>query len=263
MPNPQAIETIHRLWDELALIPASAPEQRLQAVLEGVGRLIGARHGLWLSACRVGDQPDEDVLSGWRALSVYFMGELDTDQATYERALKKLDRGGRGLAEADESTLNHLRQSGRFRATRLVDHVSPGYFDSPFFADHYASRDIRDRLFVVLPVSADVESYFMFDRMVDQPAFEPDTCDIAAYAFRSLTWFVRQLHLGYGQIAAAEPLTPMERLVLRYLLKGLAQKSIARQAHHSPNTTRQHVKNIFCKFNVRSRAELLSLWLGG
>ncbi|MFT6554775.1 hypothetical protein [Alloalcanivorax venustensis] len=73
---------------------------------------------------------------------------------------------------------------------------------------HYLGRGITDRLFVVMPVNEDVESYFMFDRLRGQPDFTPQDLEIASYALRSLGWLNRQIHLSYGQLMADAPLTP-------------------------------------------------------
>lgn len=127
---------------------------------------------------------------------------------------------------------------------------------------HYLGRGITDRLFVVMPVNEDVESYFMFDRLRGQPDFTPQDLEIASYALRSLGWLNRQIHLSYGQLMADAPLTPTERGVLKHMLAGSAEKNIAEAMGQSPHTTHQYVKTLFRKFNVRSRAELTALWLG-
>src|SRR5699024_11120657 len=106
---------------------------------------------------------------------------------------------------------------------------------------------IIDRLFVVLPVNADTESYFIFDRMEDQPRFTYSDLAIARYALRSLSWLVRQLHLSHGHLVARDPLTQSERKVIKHLLRGLPEKAVARKMGHSPNTTHQHVKTLFRK----------------
>ena len=160
--------------------------------------------------------------------------------------------------------MNHpdLLEDEDFRATLLVDHVSEGFYSGDHYIHHYLGRGITDRLFVVMPVNEDVESYFMFDRLRGQPDFTPQDLEIASYALRSLGWLNRQIHLSYGQLMADAPLTPTERGVLKHMLAGSAEKNIAEAMGQSPHTTHQYVKTLFRKFNVRSRAELTALWLG-
>ena len=52
-------------------------------------------------------------------------------------------------------------------------------------------------------------------------------------------------------------------MVLRGLLDGLSEKAIAEVVNQSRHTTHGHVKRIFRKYCVRSRSELMALWLRG
>lgn len=54
-------------------------------------------------------------------------------------------------------------------------------------------------------------------------------------------------------------LTDREREVASLLLKGRTYKMIAGQLHLSENTVKTHIKNIYAKFNVRSKSELINL----
>lgn len=239
-------------------MPASNPEKRLRALFTCIGDLIASKHGLWLSSLRLDDCAPNDPLKGWRVRSIYFYGELAADQEVYKKTVKRLDQGG----TIDESTHNHVRQAGSFRATLLVDHVSSSFYQGDHYRHHYLGRGIKDRLFVVLPVNEDVESFFIFDRLLHEPDFSHADLETAAFALRSLTWFNRQLHLSYGQLVADKPLTPTERQVLRKLLTGRAEKVIAHDIGQSHNTTHEYIIRLFRKFNVRSRAELTAFWLG-
>ncbi|MFP1680869.1 response regulator transcription factor [Alloalcanivorax sp. C16-1] len=248
---------IHQLWDEMAELPASNPECNLRLLFERIGTLIDSRHGYWLASLRLAVDVPNDPLLGWRARSICFHGELPPDQGVYIETVKRLDKGS-----PDESTTNHVRNAGRFRAVLLRDHVSEAFYSGDHYLHHYLARGITDRLFVVMPVNEDVESYFVFDRLSGEPPFTPADLDIVRYALRSMGWFNRQVHLSYGQLVAEAPLTPTERRILNHLLTGSPEKSIADAMAQSPHTTHQYVKTLFRKFNVRSRAELTALWLG-
>jgi len=54
-------------------------------------------------------------------------------------------------------------------------------------------------------------------------------------------------------------LTPTERKVLTLLHKGFTERAISQELHRSPNTIHVHVRNIYRKFLVNSRAELIEL----
>lgn len=50
-------------------------------------------------------------------------------------------------------------------------------------------------------------------------------------------------------------LTEKERIVARHLITGRSSNEIAALEHNSPKTIRQHVSQIYAKFEVKSRAE--------
>lgn len=55
-----------------------------------------------------------------------------------------------------------------------------------------------------------------------------------------------------------DPLTQREQEVLRLILKGKTNKAISAELFISENTVKTHVKNIYFKYKVSSRAQLLS-----
>jgi DNA-binding CsgD family transcriptional regulator/GAF domain-containing protein len=60
------------------------------------------------------------------------------------------------------------------------------------------------------------------------------------------------------------PLTAREREVVAWVAEGLTNREIADLAYVSENTVRQHLKRIFTKLNVHSRAEMVqAIWQGG
>jgi DNA-binding CsgD family transcriptional regulator len=59
-------------------------------------------------------------------------------------------------------------------------------------------------------------------------------------------------------IAAVYGLTPRERQVARYVVAGYANREIATALYVSPHTVGDHLKAIYAKLGVRSRAELTS-----
>jgi LuxR family maltose regulon positive regulatory protein len=56
----------------------------------------------------------------------------------------------------------------------------------------------------------------------------------------------------------SEPLTARERDVLAMISQGLSNKHIARALEISPETVKSHVKHIFLKLTVGTRAEAVS-----
>ncbi len=58
--------------------------------------------------------------------------------------------------------------------------------------------------------------------------------------------------------AAPEPLTERERTVLRFLSSGLSEREIGRELYLSFNTVHSHVKSLYRKLGVSSRAEAVA-----
>ncbi len=52
-------------------------------------------------------------------------------------------------------------------------------------------------------------------------------------------------------------LTPKEQIVHRELIEGLAGKDIANRLGISNNTVKTHIKNIYKKYEVHSRIQLI------
>ncbi len=60
------------------------------------------------------------------------------------------------------------------------------------------------------------------------------------------------------EIGRLTPLTPREEEVLQLILAGMTNREIAKTLFISENTVKTHVRNIFSKYDVGSRAELIS-----
>ncbi len=56
-------------------------------------------------------------------------------------------------------------------------------------------------------------------------------------------------------------ITTKERAVIELICQGLSTEEIARRRHVSPNTVKCHISNIFNKTEVKSRTQLISLFL--
>ena len=73
-------------------------------------------------------------------------------------------------------------------------------------------------------------------------------------------WDVRYAGPGAAQpdSRVSDPLTTRERDVLVMISQGLSNKHIARALEISPETVKSHVKHIFLKLTVGTRAEAVS-----
>ena len=58
-------------------------------------------------------------------------------------------------------------------------------------------------------------------------------------------------------------LTPTEAKVVHMVCQGMRNKDIAKRLFISENTVRSHLYNIYRKFNIKTRTELLKLYISG
>lgn len=63
------------------------------------------------------------------------------------------------------------------------------------------------------------------------------------------------------QIKTLDPLTVREKEVLQLILSGKSNREIAGTLYISENTVKTHIRNIFSKYDVSSRVELVSTLL--
>lgn len=253
-------DMVYEIWDKLAEYPANQPQKSLKFLLESLSKLINADHGYWLSAIRMDDVDEQnDLMCGWRPGPIFYYKELLLDKAVYEHGKKHMHAGK--IEGIGETTINHLKHTGKFRSVLLRDLVSPKYFESGHFEVFYKSRNITDALFVVAPVNVSTEVYFGFNRVGQTAPFNEAERDLAATALRGLNWFHKRVLLSHGLLVAEKALTPTEKKVMHMLLSDLPEKEIADRLGQKQATTHKHISNIYRKFNVNSRAALMTIWL--
>ena len=80
---------------------------------------------------------------------------------------------------------------------------------------------------------------------------------LAAYSEMS----EREQHIVIEQAKPFDPLTKRENDVLKLILDGRSNKEIAEELSISDNTVKTHLRSIFSKYDIASRAELISTLL--
>ena len=156
-------------------------------------------------------------------------------------------------------------RAGTFRSHRLrdgfVDYVR--FRKTPHYRLFYESLGVTDRIWVVFPLNAGAESYFLFDRTDGARRFSKRDAEVAAYALRGLRWFHLRLFLGRGLLVGETPLSEVQRPVVHALLTGKEERHIARELGLSSAMAHKRIIEIYRIFGVTSRAALMALWLGG
>jgi DNA-binding CsgD family transcriptional regulator len=254
-------ERVFRLWDELAAFPSAEIDQAWRHLAQTIADWIGADTGFWVGTVRLldGEQAERDTMQGWRIKVVTFLHPpTEEEQLAAQRAL------GNRQQDPGLTTIAAVRGSGVFRVHRLHD----GFVDldelrkTDYYRAHYEAFGINDQLWVACPINPETEAYFVFNRRRTAALFSETDAELAGFALRGLSWFHRQMFYSHGLLVAQEPLTPTQREVLQLLLSDKTEKEIAAELSQSFHTTHTHVKDIFRKYNVKSRAGLMAVWLG-
>ncbi|HET6339877.1 MAG TPA: LuxR C-terminal-related transcriptional regulator [Polyangiales bacterium] len=254
-PSHEYCDRVQQLWDQLIDFEAGELEPALNHCMRGLSKLIAASNVTWVGFVRL--VSPRDAAFGWRPRILRVLHPAAAMEERMKRGRLRLKRG-----TADVTTVEVWRGAGSFRAHRFCDLVEPDWFESDYYRDQFLSQGIHDALFSYYPINSQSESAFGLFRGADMPPFSEAEREELAYAVRGIKWFHRRLLLAHGLLVASKPITPTERRVLQELLKGEPEKTIAAELGQTYNSTHEHVANIYRKFGINSRSELMAIWLG-
>jgi DNA-binding CsgD family transcriptional regulator len=226
---------------------------------------LDADNSWWCLTVRIGTPQlaRPDLCSGWRVRHIVHARPSPELNERVRVFLEQTDK--QNPVHMGETTINVLRASGEFRVHRLhgglVDLES--FERSEHYRLYYSGLELNDRMWVASPVNADVESGLVLDRQGrnGHGRFTAADAERAEFILRGMRWFHRRLALSHGVSAGQDPCTPAERRALSLLLTGKSEKEIADELKLSVGTTHNRIGAVFRKFGVRSRAELMALWL--
>ncbi len=265
-PPPLTQAELFAFWNDLAAFPATKVAPMLKHFYRVILPLLGADDGFWIVSVRLarGETARRDLCQGWRIRVSVPAVPTPERLAQIRRFLEGHDK--QDPAHVGQTVVNLHRGAGRFRVLRLHG----GLVDWEEFRQtehhrlYYQERQINGRIWVAFPINDDVEICYCFDRQgPPDPArfFTPEDMDRAESLLGGLGWFHRRLVLSRGVRAGQSPLSPAEGRVLAQLLTGRSEKEVAEALGQSAHTTHTHVRAVFAKLGVQSRAELMALWL--
>jgi len=251
-------QRVYQLWDELAAYPSSDIDRAWRHLAQSLADWIGAKSAFWVGTVRLehGERAARDFMLGWRTKAVEFLHPPTEKEATAAKAQLTGDLKDPGLC-----SIASMRGSGVFRVHRLRD----GFVDfealcrTEYYRTRYLDLGVDDQLWVGSPISPETEGYFVFSR--EGSHFSEADAELVGMTVRPLNWFHRQMFYSHGLLVAQEPLTPTQREVLHLLLSDKSEKQIAAEMGQSYHTTHRHVTEIFRKYDVKSRAGLMAIWL--
>ena len=252
----EAWQRVRALWRDLETVPLSDPQRVIDRCIDHALELASAAQGMLTIANRP-VPADGDPLRGQRIVEVLGSSARAAEVAAARAYL------------ADE--VNYLSDpfaiasAALERVDGIVYCVRDVVAQRPELAGgitaHLQQVGIADRMLASLVFDDDLSCQFILDRVGAAPVFEPETASLVSTYLAGLNRAVRCVVRAYGYVDALSPLTPRERDVLQHLLAGRAEKDIATALGATAQTVHTHVKNIYRKFDVSSRAGLLDLWI--
>lgn len=256
-------EKIFKIWDELSDFGSNECDQALNHLMQYLCELISADNAFWVGSVRIVKSAGAsgDPMFGWRIGGVHMLNASEEVLQRKKHAMKSVQTNDPGV-----SAIALVAGAGSFRAYTLHDAERlnlDSFKKTEYYDYHYRKLGVSDRIWLAVPVSADAESIFMFDKCGKGERFSERDLELASFAMRGIKWFHRQLLLSYGLGICMEPITVAERRVKQSLLSGASEKEIAKKLGLTPGTVHQYAVRIYRKFGVNGRTEFMSLWLNG
>lgn len=241
---------IAQAWRRLAAIPPRDFDGLRDGLADEARALFAAD---WV-ALMVGvlEEDPNGPLDGWRAKLVenpHVDARTFTEMAAAMRA---------GLYVHDPTVRRVVAGAGRSRVvTRDPGPLPEG--PRPM-RDKLDAWGIRDQILGVVTLTPEVELYFAVTRLGDAPEFTADDVRLLQAFLDGTETPARHLARSYGLLGPV-PLTPRQRQAVSLLLRGLSEKEMAAEIGVSTSTAHEYVVEAYRKLGVRSRPELIALWM--
>ena len=171
-------------------------------------------------------------------------------------------------AGTNSSAVKPINESWRKLGTghftyRAAEILPENFWDSCDLVQQYLKpAGIADLLGSNYPLGNNIYSSMVFMRSLGCPPFTPRDVCIAHVVTDEIDW----LHRQGTDVPAAEhvnKLTTRQRQVLLQLLSGDSVKQIGKKLSLSNYTVNDHMKQIYHRFGVSGRGELLAQFLAG
>jgi DNA-binding CsgD family transcriptional regulator len=261
--NHDKLDAALRLW---RVVEDVGPNSvlRTERLLRGLKEILDGLAAVWVLAatndCRT---PIAAIYAGWDDARLQSLANTYLSQHVLEHPL--IQRAIPSAGGANPASPHHLCR------TAAIDDAA--WFSSEFFTQIAEPLGIDDTIHSALMLcDSELVSILHVYRAADAPLqFGPEDCAAAALLHEHLLSRLRcdlpaavdSPHLASmpHAAAAAQHLSPKQRVALRLLLSGDSEKQIAAKLRRSPHTVHMHVKAIYRTLGVTSRAELFSQFL--
>ncbi len=225
--------------------------ERKRMLLEGVAELIEADVWLWSVTAHndavAGDMATQGLIDGgWRD---------SAERVALARFLTEPE-----TAIPVQAPIARLARLGSPVTVHREEFVPDDVWQR--VGEMYYASGLRHFLLSIYPLSEDQFSAVGFHRRAERPPFSERDRGLVHVIFQQVDWLHRQgenLPVGSSVLT----LTARERQVLIFLLDGDTRKEIALKLQLSEHTVGDYMKNIYRQLQVRTRGELLSLFISG
>jgi DNA-binding CsgD family transcriptional regulator len=243
------VRQIVRLLGEVAVLETDLPGKR-RFLMNALAKLVEADYWAWV---HVRDQSGDGLPMGFMAIS----GGWDSESQQRRFAEATISPAAAPLNAS-------MRKGCDVHITRLRKDV---FSDEEWSRTDLAKRyfepaNIGEFLSSLYPLGNKVFSSIALLRRAGRPAFSSHEVCIVHLIFGEIDW----LHREGTDVPAAEhvsELTTRQRQVLIQLLSGDGSKLIAQKLSLSIHTVNDHLKQIYQRFGVSGRGELLAQFLSG
>ncbi len=254
----ELIADVRRLWRECDHIAATDVDEGWRRFVSGAAKLLEAPGGGFavLYSRRGGA---EDPFAGW--LPVHALEEgLDADLRMKIKAAWITDPE----CQVDDSVARMFAAGGSTRVmrTRDIEPEAERWERSPS-RRLIEAHGLRDRIIGAYAIDERTEVHFVFDRRRAQSDFSEADRAILEVMLSGIGRLCRWLALSYGVYPQGSRISPRQREALQHLLTGEAEKNIADRMGLKQSSLHQIVVELYRRFGVQSRPELMAMWLGG
>jgi len=248
IPADHVRQIIH-LLGQVAVQEGDVQVKR-RLLVDGMGEMLQADYWFWIQF--------KDDLKGDRPMPFSL---VDGGPASPPRRTRLAE----GASAPAAAFLNSRIRQGTDRhiTRRRVDVVEDElWFASEVQQQYFAPAGFGEFLSSVYPLGENYFSSLFFVRALGQPAFTSREVCIVHLLTEEVDWMHRRgIDVPAGQ--NLPELTARQRQVLFRVMAGDSEKQMAGMLSISPHTVHDHLKEIYRRFGVNSRMELLAKFFGG
>lgn len=249
---------IAHTWAHLAVVPVSKPDDAVNELWAKISSMVDFDTGFVVLAQK--SDPDRqplvpDYFNGWLIAQVFF-----APGTSYPGHAPHIEEHQRERVLEDEWMQNFVTTCGEHRAFIREDVLGERPWSSCNHSWLMERLGISDRMYAAFALDENLEVFLCLDRQGGSP-FEPLDRDIIHETNKGLGPFWGRLAMSFGLYKHQQNLKPRQREMLLYLLDGYSEAEIAGLMGVTRGTAHQYVIKVFRAMNVRSRAELMAMWM--